>query len=222
MDTPSVLGPCGRLELILGPMFSGKSTELQRRIRRHQAAKRRCLVIKYKRDTRYTREECICTHDQATMSAFSCDTLADAARFVSEYDTIGIDEGQFFPDIVEFADRLADAGKIVIVAALDGTFQRRPFNDILALIPRAENVVKLSAICQICNSDAAFSRRLTADQEVELIGGADKYIAVCRNCYHKTIHNTTTAAENEKISPTPPPLSPPLSPVSLEASSPPR
>eukprot|EP00771_Trimastix_marina_P000522 gnl/Trimastix_PCT/1542.p1 GENE.gnl/Trimastix_PCT/1542~~gnl/Trimastix_PCT/1542.p1 ORF type:complete len:234 (+),score=32.65 gnl/Trimastix_PCT/1542:69-704(+) len=183
MDDPS---PCGRIEVIYGPMFSGKSTELIRRIHRHIAAKRRCLIVKYAKDCRYTEEtdESIATHDRVTFTAKSCDRLSELGTRVRDYDVIAIDEGQFFPDIVSFCEDWANAGKIVLVACLDGTFQRKPFNNILELIPLAENVTKLSAICMICQRDAAFSKRLDSnDTRVEVIGGADKYIAVCRRCY---------------------------------------
>lgn len=121
---------------------------------------------------------------------------------LGDYDVLGIDEGQFFPDIVEFSEHAANAGKIVVIAALDGcaaehlllaltlclrrTFQRKPFGHVLELIPMAEKVTKLSAVCMICYKDAAFSKRLGAELEVEVIGGADKYLSVCRACYRGT------------------------------------
>lgn len=89
-----------------------------------------------------------------------------------------------FNDVVDFSENLANNGKCVIVAALDGTFQRKPFGSVLSLIPLAEQVTKLSAVCVICQNDAAFSLRTTEETQVEVIGGADKYIAVCRRCYH--------------------------------------
>ena len=99
------------------------------------------------------------------------------------YSVLAIDEGQFFPDLADMCDRWASQGKSVIVAALDGTFQREPFPVIMALIPRAEEVIKLTAICVGCGADAAFSRRLSDETDVEVIGGADKYVAMCRACY---------------------------------------
>src|SRR5690349_15640390 len=94
------------------------------------------------------------------------------------YDVVGIDEGQFFPDTTQFCELLAQRGKIVIVAALDGTFERKPFGAVLELLPLAETVTKLSAVCMGCYRPAAFSKRLGAETEVKVIGGADKYIAV--------------------------------------------
>lgn len=92
-----------------------------------------------------------------------------------------------FPDVVTFSEEMANRGKVVIVAALDGTFQRKPFGRICDLIPLAESVVKLTAVCQICQASAAFTKRLGDEKQIELIGGADKYIAVCRHCYHSAM-----------------------------------
>ena len=83
-----------------------------------------------------------------------------------------------------FCEELANAGKTVVVAALDGTFQRQPFGRTLDLIPLAEDILKLSAVCVYCGHDAAFSKRVSSEKEVEVIGGADKYVAVCRRCFH--------------------------------------
>ena len=102
-----------------------------------------------------------------------------------QYDVIGIDEGQFFPDIKQFCELMADYGKMVVVAALDGTFLRKPFNQILDLIPICDSVKKLRAICMFCGKEASFSLRTSADVDVEVIGGADIYKAVCRECYHR-------------------------------------
>ena len=135
---------------------------------------------------------------------------------IESYDVIGIDEGQFvknshpihlynqnitqfifkqFPDIVEFCEEQANKGKGVLVSALDGTFMRSPFGRILELVPLAESVTKLSAICMLCHKDAAFSKRLGAEKEVEVIGGSDKYIAVCRKCYFKNIDRSKQITE---------------------------
>eukprot|EP00299_Pterocystis_sp_00344_P011280 c5227_g1_i1.p1 GENE.c5227_g1_i1~~c5227_g1_i1.p1 ORF type:complete len:204 (-),score=43.61 c5227_g1_i1:72-629(-) len=172
----------GRIELILGPMFSGKTTELLRRVRRHRFAQRRCVLVKYAKDDRYS-NSMLATHDQCFEAAFSCVNLRAIQSHLIDFEVIGIDEGQFFPDVVEFVDEMALAGKIVIVAALDGTFQRQPFGAILDLIPRAEDVIKLTAICHSCGADAPFSRRLGLETQVEVIGGAEKYVAACRKCY---------------------------------------
>ncbi|XP_076458175.1 thymidine kinase, cytosolic-like [Babylonia areolata] len=172
----------GHVELIIGPMFSGKTTELIRRLKRYRVAQYACLIIKYLGDTRYN-EEGVSTHDRQILPAVSTNELMPVLEKALQYDVIGIDEGQFFPDVVTFADHLADKGKIVIVAALDGTFQKRAFGDILNLVPVSESVTKLTAVCTICFKPAAFTRRKTQENKVEVIGGEDKYLAVCRECF---------------------------------------
>ncbi|XP_052766622.1 thymidine kinase, cytosolic-like [Mya arenaria] len=172
----------GNIQVIFGPMFSGKTTELMRRMKRYQIANYSCLVVKYAKDIRYDKEN-IATHDRQTLPAVAATKLADLEEEALQYEIIGIDEGQFFPDVVSFCDEMADKGKVVIVAALDGTFQRKGFGNILNLVPLAENVIKLSAVCMTCNSDGYFTKRMTTDQSVEVIGGADMYRAVCRDCF---------------------------------------
>ncbi|XP_063040777.1 thymidine kinase, cytosolic [Engraulis encrasicolus] len=172
----------GQIQVIFGPMFSGKSTELMRRVRRFQIAQYKCLVIKYAKDTRYS-EKGMATHDKNVMDAVPANCLNDLRSLALDACVIGIDEGQFFPDTVEFCEDMANRGKIIIVAALDGTFQRKPFGNILSLVPLAESVVKLSAVCMKCFKEAAYTKRLGAEKEVEVIGGADMYHAVCRGCY---------------------------------------
>ena len=146
------------------------------------------MIVKYSKDLRYD-EEGIATHCgmkiPATVSTMRLEQITNNI-LMEDYDVIGIDEGQFFPDVVDWAESMANMGKVVVVAALDGTFQRKPFGDILSLVPLAEEVTKLKAVCMNCFEEAAFSKRITSDDEgkVEVIGGADKYMAVCRSCFH--------------------------------------
>ncbi|XP_045211513.1 thymidine kinase, cytosolic-like [Mercenaria mercenaria] len=192
-STPALSSPLinhtrqnGHIQVIFGPMFSGKTTELMRRMKRYQIANYKCLVIKYANDTRYDQEG-IATHDRQILPAVAATELSQMEQLSDQYEIIGIDEGQFFPDVVSFCDRMANRGKTVIVAALDGTFQRKGFGDILNLVPLAENVIKLSAVCMTCNSDGHFTKRTTKEQSVEVIGGADMYQAVCRECFTSPI-----------------------------------
>ncbi|KDR10834.1 Thymidine kinase [Zootermopsis nevadensis] len=143
-------------------MFSGKTTELIRRLKRYQIAKYKCLIIKYACDDRYSASD-IVSHDRQSLAAVSARKITDFGFKVLEYDVIGIDEGQFFPDIVERCEEFANLGKIVIIAALDGTFQRVGFGNILNLIPLAENVVKLNAVCMICFREASFTKRIGSE-----------------------------------------------------------
>lgn len=173
----------GNLELILGPMFSGKTTELIRRVERHQIAKRKCVIVKHSIDTRYSSDRVVTHSGQEKLSTFVQSTLGSILHCLAAYDVIAIDEGQFFPDVVEACEFMANSGKTVIVAALDGTFHRKPFGRVLELVPMAESVVKLNSVCMQCFGNAAFTKRLGAEQEDVDIGGADKYSAVCRACY---------------------------------------
>jgi len=171
--------------VIFGPMFSGKTTELMRRIKRFQIANHKCMVVKYAKDVRYN-ESALATHDKQTLAAVSCTNLSSLAEKAKDFNIIGIDEGQFFPDTVEFAERMANLGKVVIVAALDATYQRVGFGNILNLVPLAESVIKLTAVCMICFQDASYTQRTSQETALEVIGGSDKYIAVCRGCYKAT------------------------------------
>eukprot|EP01104_Vermistella_antarctica_P014877 TRINITY_DN4761_c0_g1_i1.p1 TRINITY_DN4761_c0_g1~~TRINITY_DN4761_c0_g1_i1.p1 ORF type:complete len:232 (+),score=47.13 TRINITY_DN4761_c0_g1_i1:35-697(+) len=173
----------GHIQAILGPMFSGKTTELLRRIRRYNVAKMKCLVLKYDKDSRYS-DTMAATHDKQLCVARPCGNLFEAKDEAIDYDVIGIDEGQFFPDLIAFSEEMANSGKIVIIAALDATFQRKPFGSVVELVPLAEDITKLSAVCMMCFGNASFTKRLGSETEVELIGGADKYVAVCRTCFH--------------------------------------
>lgn len=174
----------GSIELILGPMFSGKTTELFRRIRRYTFANYRCIVIKYRKDQRYAAAGEASTHDQLMFAANPCERLAEAVDEVANFDVIGIDEGQFFPDLLEFSEKWANTGKVVIVSALDGTFQRKAFGRTLELIPLAEKVDKLRAVCMLCYGDASFTKRIsTDDNRIEVIGGSEAYVSTCRKCF---------------------------------------
>jgi len=190
----------GSIEVIFGPMFSGKTSELLRRIRRHQLAARRVVVIKYIKDTRYNATRCT-THDFVSAEAICTARLDECRDAMKDFDVIGIDEGQFFPDLIGFAEDMANAGKTVIVAALDGTYQKKPFGCVLELVPIAESVTKLSAVCMVCKKDAAFSHRISAEKQVEVIGGADKYVALCRACHMKFIPNSTITDFYPKMKP---------------------
>jgi thymidine kinase len=171
------------ITIIMGPMFSGKTTELRRRVNRFRIAGRRCVIIKHTIDTRYASDLC-CTHDGVTTAAVLSSTLCGAA-IPTDCEVIGIDEGQFFDDLISFCDAMANRGVIVIVAALDSTYQRRPFGHVLELVPLAEFVIKLLAVCVVCHGDAAFTGLVPGHHEPRgiQIGGAEMYRALCRRCY---------------------------------------
>ena len=171
-------------------MFSGKTTELFRRIKRYTAAHENCLVVRYEKDTRYSTNHAS-THDREMLRATGAASLGEVAAMVAEYDVIGVDEGQFYPDLVEMVEQFAAQGKKVVISALDGDFRRKPFGRVLELVPMAESVTKLTAVCTFCHADAPFTRRITSETAIEVIGGADKYVACCRACFSKSVveHN---------------------------------
>ncbi len=133
------------------------------------------------------------------MKAVKTATLAEVLPRALKYNVVAIDEGQFFPDVVEISEKLANEGIVVIIAALDGTFQRKPFGSILNLVPLAEVVTKLSAVCIDCGKEAAFTRRTIDSLEVELIGGEETYKPVCRGCFTAERGAKTSVLE-EKVS----------------------
>jgi thymidine kinase len=182
-------------------MFSGKSTELLRRMRRYAIAGKETLVLKYDKDVRYADVSKLATHDRVTHDAFPVARLGDVpADVINAASVIGIDEGQFFPDLLEWTrDAVSRLGKVVVIAALDGTFQRVPFGDVCALIPFAETVSKLSAVCSTCGADAPFTARISAEKEIEVIGGADKYSAVCRACFDQMQEQAKVSERTPKL-----------------------
>lgn len=174
----------GRLELIMGCMYSGKSTELLRRIRLYKMLNQNVMVVKPSLDDRYNTLK-VCSHDMDEESAVVTETLS-AISHTMEYQrasVICIDEGQFFDDIAAFVkSSVEDDGKQVIVACLDGTFDRKPFRNIVSLISYADDYVKLKALCSRCEdgTPACFSKRLTTDTSERLVGGLEMYTCVCR------------------------------------------
>ncbi|CAD8124330.1 unnamed protein product [Paramecium sonneborni] len=175
----------GTISVIYGPMFSGKTSELMRLVKRFTISERKCIVLNYANDNRYSEDQCISSHDKEYLKAIKVCKLNEANEKCKESDVVAIDEGQFFSDIVEFSEKMANLGKIVIVAALDGTFDRKPFHNILNLIPIAERITKLTAVCWFCKREnASFTKRIVQSQEIELIGGDDCYKPACRICFH--------------------------------------
>lgn len=176
----------GTFNLILGSMWSGKTSELVNRYKRHTIGDRNCLMIKYKNDTRYD-NEMVVTHDKIKVQAFVCEFLYEADHLVDDFDVICVDEIQFYKDANIFVDKWANMGKIVEACGLNGTFNRKEFPMISKLIPLAENVSFLKAVCKETGEDAIFSNiNVTVDNNVtEVIGGSELYNAVDRKTYYK-------------------------------------
>ena len=177
--------PAGRLELIVGNMFSGKSTELVRRINKEKSINKRILIINYSLDNRYSSDS-ISTHDNTSVKCLKLSKLSDISEeLLDNNDSFFIDEGQFFIDLYDFCTRLVDVrDKHVVVSGLDGDFNRNLFGDIIALIPMCDTVDKLTAYCNKCNNGthAPFTKKIICSRSVIDIGGCDKYVPVCR--YH--------------------------------------
>lgn len=174
----------GKLSLIIGPMFSGKSTILLTRYRRYQIAGKKCLLIKYAKDTRYNNsEEMLVTHDLISYKATSCHKLEEVEQLIQEYDVICIDEIQFYSDASHYCDLWANQGKIIEVCGLSGDYQRKPFQQISLLIPLCDDISFVTAVCKDTGNDACFTMRLSDEKEQEVIGSTDKYQAVSRERY---------------------------------------
>jgi thymidine kinase len=177
----------GRVEVITGPMFSGKSEELIRRLKRAQIAKRRVLVFKPALDVRYHRSA-IASHSSQTLDAH---TVADVEELrtvlfpgIEEVEVIGVDEAQFFDaSLVPLSLELMHLGKRVILAGLDTTFAGEPFPPVPDLMAVADEVLKLSAVCMQCGAPAVHTQRLGASQALVVVGAAGLYEARCRACF---------------------------------------
>lgn len=175
----------GILHMVFGPMFSGKTTEGIRLIRRYVVlyGVDGVLCIKFKDDNRYTEEPKVSTHDKTTIPAVSVSTLSELGDTWKQYRAIFIDEGQFFADITEFVPILLNHQINVVISGLDGDYKKEPFqNNWLQMIPLATYVTKLHAFCK-CGSPAQLTARITAEKEQNVVGGADKYAARCLRCH---------------------------------------
>ncbi|HET8549205.1 MAG TPA: thymidine kinase [Bryobacteraceae bacterium] len=178
------LGNVGWIEVICGPMFSGKSEELIRRLRRAMIARKRVQVFKPAIDVRYSDNE-IVSHGDMRMN---CDVIGGASEILSRLDyrtqVIGIDEPNFLgAGLVEVATQLADMGKQVIVAGLDTDYMGRPFPPIPELLALAESITKTLAICMRCGNPAKHTQRLVESDELIVVGAAGMYEARCRRCF---------------------------------------
>ena len=173
----------GRIELIIGPMFSGKSTRLIEAIRKYTFKAKKTIMIKFHADKRYSSKSEVITHDLVKYDSMECKNLHDSFEILKNYDVIGIDEGQFFDDLVEICEKLAFLKKIVIVAALNGDFRMNPFPVVSNLISKADKIKLMKAYCFNCHKDAKFSLRIVQSNEKVLIGAGEAYKPACRECH---------------------------------------
>lgn len=183
-----VTGHMGWIEAISGPMFSGKSEELIRRLRRAAIARKRVQVFKPAIDNRYSADEIVSHGDQRMKS----EVVGGAAEILAKLDwrtqVVGIDEANFMgPELVEVAGRLADSGKQVIVAGLDTDYLGRPFPPMPDLLALAESTTKMLAVCMRCGSPAKHTQRLVESEDLIVVGAAGMYEARCRRCFEPGI-----------------------------------
>jgi len=175
----------GWIEVICGSMFSGKTEELIRRLNRAKIAKQKVEIFKPAIDTRY-HEIDVVSHNAMAIRSTPVHTAAEIYLYAGDCEVVGIDEAQFFDEqIVEVCNKLADAGKRVIVAGLDMDYQGKPFGTMPTLMAIAEYVTKVHAICVRCSSVASYSYRLVKDEKTILLGETEKYEARCRKCFKK-------------------------------------
>ena len=171
------------LSIIMGNMFSGKTSEMIRRLKRLNVIGKKIIVINSAKDTR-SPDEVLKSHDNVTFECFKTIKLFDLIS-KTEYDRadiVAIDEAQFFPDLKKFVECSLSIGKSVLLAGLDGDSSQRKFGELIECIPLASEVTKLSALCMKCKdgTPGPFTKRMVDNTDLELIGGSDMYSAVCR------------------------------------------
>jgi thymidine kinase len=187
-----ITGNVGWIEVICGPMFSGKSEELIRRLRRAMIARKRVEVFKPVIDNRYSEDE-IVSHGDLRMKS---QVIGDAGEIIDRIDwrseVIGIDESNFMgPQLVDVAQKLADSGKQVIIAGLDTDYMGRPFVPMPDLLAHAESITKTLAICVRCGNPAKHTQRLRGSDDLIVVGASDMYEARCRRCFEPGIPKQT-------------------------------
>jgi len=190
----------GWIEVVCGPMFSGKSEEMIRRLRRAEIAGQRVVIFKPRVDDRYDAADVV-SHAGVRMRAVPVESVAELLRRADGYDVVGIDEVQFFePAVVDAALSLADRGARVVAAGLDQDFRRLPFGPMPELLALAELVDKLQAVCHRCGGPATTTQRLVDGRPAPysgatvVIGAAEQYETRCRNCHEPGADAAAAAA----------------------------
>ena len=180
-----VNGRRGSIEVITGSMFSGKTEELIRRLRRAQFAGLKVEIFKPSLDKRYS-ETRVVSHDEKSIVSTPVDNASAILLLGGDVNVVGIDEAQFFDNsVVEVCNTLADNGVRVVVAGLDMDFMGKPFGPMPALLSVAEYITKVHAICMRCGNLAQYSYRKSLESQVVLLGEKDIYEPLCRNCYNE-------------------------------------
>lgn len=177
----------GRIEVVCGSMFSGKTEELIRRMRRAEFARQKVEIFKPAMDTRYS-EENVVSHDRHSIKSTPVTSASQILKLSADIDVVGIDEAQFFDNgIVSVCNKLANRGVRVIVAGLDMDYKGVPFGPIPALCAIADEVAKVHAICVKCGALAYVSHRIVDSDRRVLLGETGEYEPLCRDCYQKAV-----------------------------------
>lgn len=188
----------GRIEVVCGSMFSGKTEELIRRMKRAKFAKQRVEIFKPAIDTRYSDNDVV-SHDQNAIPSTPVETSSSILLLSSDIEVVGIDEAQFLDmGLVEVCNELANRGVRVIVAGLDMDFRGVPFGPMPALCAIADDVTKVHAICVRCGNLAYLSHRLVHNEKRVLLGEKMEYEPLCRDCYLQAVKAEDENKENEK------------------------
>jgi thymidine kinase len=174
----------GWIEVITGCMFSGKTEELIRRLRRAQIAKQKVKIFKPNIDSRYSQDS-IVSHNEQSLPSILIEDINEILNYADDAQVIGIDEAQFFDDdVVHICNLLASRGKRVIVAGLDQDYTGKPFEPMPQLLAIAEYITKQHAICVVCGNPADKTQRKISESERVIVGAADIYEARCRKCHY--------------------------------------
>ena len=177
----------GSIEVICGSMFSGKTEELIRRMKRAQFAKQTVEIFKPCIDVRYS-EDKVVSHDSHSIHSTPISSPSQMLELSNDVEVVGIDEAQFFDNsLIDVVQTLANRGIRVIIAGLDTDFLGKPFGPMPALMAVAEDIQKVHAICVKCGSPANHSHRLSKSEELVLLGEKDEYEPLCRHCYNAAI-----------------------------------
>ncbi|WP_028910033.1 thymidine kinase [Prevotella sp. AGR2160] len=187
----------GRIEVICGSMFSGKTEELIRRLRRAKFAKQETGIFKPAIDTRYSKEDVV-SHDHRSIPSVTVETSREILEKCADLDVVGIDEAQFLDKgLVSVCNRLANEGVRVIIAGLDMDYKGQPFGPIPALLAVADEVTKVHAICVRCGAQAYVSHRLVSDKTRVLLGEQQEYEPLCRKCYQEVLKENKHKEKNQ-------------------------
>ena len=192
-NTPEAHRRKGCIEVIAGSMFSGKTEELIRRLKRAKLAKQKVEIFKPQIDTRYSEEEVV-SHDANSIHSTPVSSSGNIFLLSSDVDVVGIDEAQFFDNnLVEVCNKLANQGVRVIVAGLDMDYRGVPFGPMPQLIACAEYVTKVHAICVKCGDLAQYTHRKSESEKLVLLGEMDIYEPLCRTCYNTSMRQSKKA-----------------------------